>query len=237
MSRQCRLLQPIHQQLQLDEAQLILSTATSFFYKLQKIVSCKGEIIGHEVLLDFKKAKKYVPEGLVQYKKAINDGTALDHLLSRFLNQELSIFDTKVFINVERMNLCNKILLRKINFVAKNIFRSNNVELVVEITERNPCGFCINIMDGLAYMKRNGILLAADDFDIYGDDFRGKEVGMGLYDFIKVIMPKSTIEATIFNHFVSERRGEVILEMVEDHHQLGKWNLAPVYGYQGFAYS
>lgn len=92
-------------------------------------------------------------------------------------------------------------------------------------------------MDGLVYMKRNGILLAADDFDIYGDDFREKEVGMGLYEFIKVIMPKSTIEATIFNHFASEISGEIILEMVEDHHQLGKWNLAPVYGYQGFAYS
>ncbi|WP_421226355.1 hypothetical protein [Aeromonas jandaei] len=213
-----------------------LTSEETFLYRLQKIVSYQQGIIGYEVLLDFAKAQASIPDGLTTYKKAINDGSALNYLLTRLIKDNLKLFGSKLFINVERINLCNKTLLRKINLAAKSLLQTNQVELVVEITERNPCGYCANIMNGLVYLKRSEILLAADDFDIYGDDFRRNEVNIGLYDFIKVIMPKSVTEAMIFNRFVSERSEKIIVEMVEEHHALEQWKLSTAYGYQGFAY-
>lgn len=188
-------------------------------------------------MLDFSKAQKLMPNGLAEYTKAINDGSALNHILSMLINGNLNILSTKLFINVERMNLCNKVLLRKLNLAAKKFLKTNQVELVLELTERNPCGYCVDIMHGLVYLKRNYILLAIDDFNIYGDDLRRKEVNIELYDFIKVVMPKSASEVIIFNQFVSSRSEKIILEMVEDHHLLARWGLALTYGYQGFAYN
>lgn len=237
MLRQCRLLNLDGNPFNLDERDLILTSETVFFYKFQKIVSYHQNVIGYEILLDFAKAQSLMSDGLIQYTKAINDGSALDYLLSMLMKGNLSVFSTKLFINVERMNLCNKILLRKINLAAKKLLKTNHVELVVEITERNPCGYCVDIMHGLVYLKRCNISLAVDDYDIYGDDFRKKEVNIGLYDFIKVIMPKSSNQAQIFNKFVSNRGENVILEMVEEHDQLKQWQLSVAYGYQGFAYA
>lgn len=237
MLRQCRLLQVDDFPFNIDEKDLILTSETVFHYRLQKIVSYQQHVIGYEVLLDFSKAHLGMQDGLVQYTKAINDGSALDYLLSKLINGDLKIFSTRLFINVERMNLCNKILLRKINLAAKKLLQTNQVEMVVEITERNPCGYCVDIMHGLVYLKRSNVLIAVDDFDIYGDDFRKKEVNIGLYNFIKVIMPKSSVEAAIFNDFVSGRHEKIILEMVEEHYHIEQWKLCVAYGYQGFAYN
>ncbi|HEH9404375.1 TPA: hypothetical protein SIA26_004580 [Aeromonas bestiarum] len=221
----------------MDENDLILTSETAFYYKLQKVVSYEQDVIGYEVLLDFEKAQALISDGLMLYTKAINDGSALDYLLSMLMKDNFSFFSTKIFINVERINLCNETLLRKINLAAKNLLKTNQVELVVEITERNPCGYCVDIMYGLVYLTRCKVLLAVDDFDIYGDDFRKKEINIGLYDFIKIIMPKSTAEAIVFNQFVSTRNEKIIVEMVEVHNHLEQWELNVVYGYQGFAYS
>ncbi len=220
-----------------DENKPISTSKTEFFYRLQKIVSYQQSVIGYEILLDFSKAQSLMPDGLIKYTEAMNDGRTLNYLLSKLISEKIKIFRKKIFINVERVNLRDKMLLRKINLAAKKLLRTNQIQLIVEITERNPCPNCIDIIYGLVYLKNCNVLLAVDDFDIYAGDFRQDELNIGMYDFIKIIMPKSAAEAITFNDFLSNRNEKIILEMVEEHHRLAQWNLHIAYGYQGFAYS
>lgn len=215
---------------------LIISTSTFFHYRLQKIVARDESVLGYEVLLDFSKADCDLDNPSHQYYKAINDGRALDYLLNSLLTKPLIFFSKKIFINVERINLCNKFLMRKLVAASKALFINNDVELVVEITERNQCGSCNDIIQGLAFLKRNTVSLAADDFDVYNGDFRDKEVLMGLYNYVKVIMPTSPLEASTLNSFITSRKEEVIIEMVEDVNLLNTLKIKSVYGYQGYAY-
>lgn len=235
MLRNCRLL---NDSFSIESDKIIISTLTEFNYRLQKIVSLQGDILGFEVLLDFQRAQNEINDGLAQYTSAINDGRSLDFLLNILLTKKPNYFSKRIFINVERMNLCNKTLLRKVAAAARKLCVDYDVELVVEITERNPCGDCADILHGLVFLKRNKVSLAADDFDIYGDDFREKEVDSGIYDYIKVDMPKSISQARKLNEFICNRRERVIVEMVERHEEifnLGVSNRA--FGYQGFAYT
>lgn len=235
MLRNCRLL---NESPTYNSDKIIISTLNQFYYRLQKIVSLQGENIGVEVLLDFQRAQNEMSDGLLQYTQAINDGRSLDFLLNILLTKEPKSFAKRIFINVERMNLCNKVLLRKIAAAARRLYVDYDLELVVEITERNPCGYCADILHGLVFLKNNKISLAADDFDVYGGDFRSKEVGIGLYDYIKVCMPTSIEQAKMLNEFIRLRKEKVIIEMVERHEEiinLGVSNRA--FGYQGFAYA
>ncbi|MFQ2293909.1 hypothetical protein ACK323_20650 [Aeromonas enteropelogenes] len=214
----------------------VISTSNNFHYRLQKIVACDESVLGYEVLLDFSKVKRDEDQLCHPYYKAINDGRALDYLLNSILTKPMIFFEKKIFINVERINLCNKFLIRKLVAASNLLFLNNDVELVVEITERNQCGNCTDIVQGLNFLKRNTVSLAADDFDIYNGDFRDREVLMGLYDYIKVIMPTSSLEASTLNKFVTSRKEDIIIEMVEDASLLKKLNIKSVYGYQGYAY-
>ncbi|WP_429092750.1 hypothetical protein [Aeromonas veronii] len=234
MLRHCHLLgEPTN----INSDHLVISTLTTFQYRLQKIVSIDGELLGFEVLLDFVAAQRELDNGMLQYTQAINDGRALDNLLNCLLTKKSKINAVKLFINVERMNLCNKMLLRKIVAAARHLYVNYDIELVVEITERNQCGYCADILHGLVFLKKNKVTLAADDYDIYGKDFRIKEINVGLYDYIKVVMPTTPAEATVLNAFVSGRTEKVILEMVEDHQLIRSFQLSPkLYAYQGFAY-
>lgn len=214
----------------------IVSTSNHFYYRLQKIVAYDESVLGYEVLLDFSKVERNEDQLNHPYHKAINDGRALDFLLNIILTKPMNFFSKKLFINVERMNLCNKFLMRKMVAASNTLFLKNDVELVVEITERNQCGNCNDIVKGLNFLKRNTVSLAADDFDVYNGDFRDREVLMGFYDYIKVIMPTSSLEASMLNSFITSRKEDVIIEMVEDTNLLKKLNIESVYGYQGYAY-
>jgi c-di-GMP-related signal transduction protein len=214
----------------------IISTSSHFHYRLQKVVASDERVLGYEVLLDFTKGDCDIDNHTHQYYRAINDGRALDYLLNRLLTKPLIFFSKKIFINVERMNLCNKFLMRKLVAASNELFLRNDVELVVEITERNQCGSCNDITQGLVFLKKNAVLLAADDFDVYNGDFRDKEVNMGFYSYIKVIMPTSPREVSMLNTFIKSRKEEVIIEMVEDAGLLKSLKIEPVYGYQGYAY-
>lgn len=216
---------------------LIISTVSEFFFKMQKIVTFGGDVIGYEILLDFQKAQQEMKDGVLVYTQAINDGRSLDYLLNIMLTKKPTVSGKKMFINVERMNLCNKMLLRKIVATARHLQTKYDIDLVVEITERNPCGYCVNVMHGLLYLKKSHVSLAADDFDIYRGDFREKEIDTGLYDFIKVDMPKSQLEAVRLNEFIHKRNENIIVEMVENHEKIMFFGVSGrVYGYQGFAY-
>lgn len=214
----------------------IISTSNHFHFRLQKIVAGDESVLGYEVLLDFSKVDSDAEQLSHPYYKAINDGRALDYLLNSILTRPLMFFSKKIFINVERMNLCNKFLMRKLVAASNTLFLKNDVELVVEITERNQCGNCNDIVQGLNFLKMNTVSLAADDFDVYNGDFRNKEVLMGLYDYVKVIMPSSFLEASMLNSFIMSRKESVIIEMVEDVNRLKNLNVESVYGYQGYAY-
>lgn len=214
----------------------IISTLNRFHYRLQKIVTEDKRVIGYEVLLNFAKADCDSKKTYHQYNNAINDGRALDYLLNHLLTKPLMIFSKKIFINVERMNLCNKFLMRKLVAVSNLLFLNNDIELVVEITERNQCGSCNEIHKGLTFLKRNVVSLAADDFDIYNGDFRDNEIRMGLYNYIKVIMPTSPSEVSKLNSFITITKEKIIIEMVEDYYILKSLNIKSVYGYQGYAY-
>lgn len=219
--------------------EISVSTINNFFYKLQKIVSYEREVIGYEVLLDFVKAKRLHPDSIEMYTQAISDGSSLNFLLSSLLATKTSQLPagSKLFINVERVNLCNKFILRKIVAASRMLRTMFEVDLVVEITERNSCGYCNSILQGMLFLKKNKIFLAVDDFDIYGDDFRKKEIDTGIYSYIKVVMPRSPAEAAVFNSFILTRSESVILEMVEDHDMISAFELKKIYGYQGFAYN
>lgn len=208
-----------------------------FYYKLQKIVSCDNSLIGYEVLLDFSKAKNCIPNKLTTYYESIDNGTALEYLLYTLLNNQQFLFNTKLFINVERRELCNIFNLIAIIAVSKKLLEMNAIELVVEVTERKSIDSdAVYVISSLNYLKSHNISLAVDDFDIYNDDFRFNEVNLCTYDIIKIRIPQSVDEAIIFNGFVSERKEKIILELVEDRFVIEQFGLTSVYGYQGFAY-
>lgn len=218
--------------------EILISTLDKFYYRMQRIVSLQGDTIGVEVLLDFQRAQGEIGNGIIEYTRAINDGRSLDFLLNALLKKTLAYSQKKIFINVERMNLCNKVLLRKIATTSRKLYVENDTELVVEITERNPCGYCADILHGLVFLKKNKVYLAVDDFDLYHGDFRNKEVDIGLYDYIKVNIPESIEQARKLNEFVSSRKEKIIIEMVDEHNKIRKLGISNnVFGYQGFAYN
>ncbi|MFH7524951.1 hypothetical protein AB2J22_03635 [Aeromonas sp. A5] len=208
-----------------------------YYFKCERIISPYGDEQGCEVLLDFKKAHEIIGEyASFQYEKAIYNGSALEVLIEKLIGCYSALQMERLFVNVERSYLCNRPLLQRAVMLAKKL-RLSGVELVLEITERNLCGKCPKIMSGLRYLKSFDIALAADDFDIYGNDFRLGEVLSGFYDYIKIEMPSNDVERKMFNDFVLERsssREKIILEKVEDPTMLN--GLFTPFGVQGYGY-
>lgn len=205
-----------------------------FHHHFQKIVLHDGNIIGYEILLDFPKARENITNGFTLYSKALDDGSALDCLLDKLLECDTVLPGKKLFINVERIEICKDYYLRKVVTTAKHLHMYCDVQLVVEVTERNSQLFCIK---GLTYLKESSVALAIDDFDIYNHDVRIDELNTGLYDYIKLVMPKSPAEGIILNEFVEARNEKIILEMVEDKYLLRAFNISMnIHAYQGYAY-
>lgn len=193
----------------------IFSSLTYYEVKFEKIVSWHGDLLGYEILLDFDFARR---KGLLEdYKKGILDMSVIEYTLSRLVRSSMVFNPKRLFVNMERSHLCNPHLLRKAVLVSRQLFL-NNVELVLEITERNPCLNCPRILKGLLFLKREGVSLAIDDYNIYDDDFRAPEVLAGLYNYIKIEMPMNELEQRSFNSFslqLAPSCGKVILERVE----------------------
>lgn len=195
------------------------SSLTSYEIKFEKIVSWHNDILGYEILLNFDHARKCGEGILAEYKKGMLDLSVTEYTLSKLMCIDGFGFNSKrFFVNIERNHLCNVQLLRKAALVSKELFL-NNIELVLEITERNPCGKCIKVLNGLHFLKNAGVSLAVDDYDIYNGDFRTPEVLAGVYDYIKIEMPMNEHERQCFNafslQFAQQGRQRIILERVE----------------------
>lgn len=223
-----------------------LSVSNSFYncdvnYKVQNIFNFDGEILGGELLLDFsslatnKEFQLYndaIDLGLVTndtiayiYKKAIN-------------NFDFSVFGSVLFINIERSSLCDVRLLSQIKELSMMLYL-NSVKLIVEITERNKCGYCSKPTQGVEYLKKHNVALALDDFDYINGDFRTKELTLDLYDYVKVDIPQSFEQLKMLESFVDSYFNHLgkglIIERVEKVDEL--FLCLPhesIYGYQGF---
>ncbi|WP_421247476.1 hypothetical protein [Aeromonas jandaei] len=213
------------------------SSLKEYEFKYEKIVATDGAIIGYEILLNFDKAKAY-GDHVSQYQKSIYDTSATEAAISMLLSNRSIYGARRYFINFERMHLCNKILLRKIALLSKKL-HANNIELVLEITERNVCGFCSQIDDGLEFLNDMNVSLAVDDFDIYSeeDDFRMPEVLSGIYQYIKIEVPLNEVQRRQFHHFSSRADisvRKIIVERIEHRNMIA--GLAKSFGFQGYAY-
>ncbi|HHQ4663895.1 TPA: EAL domain-containing protein [Aeromonas veronii] len=197
----------------------VYSSLASYEIKFEKIVSWYNDTLGYEILLDFDHARKYGPSVLAEYKKGMLDSSVTEFTLSQLVRVGGMGFNPqRFFVNVERNHLCNPQLLRKAVLVSKELFL-NDVELVLEITERNPCGKCNRVLSGLRFLKEAGVSLAVDDYNIYSGDFRTPEVLSGIYDYIKIEMPMNEHERQCFNSFslrYAQERQKIILERVEN---------------------
>lgn len=193
----------------------IFSLLTYYEVKFEKIISWHGDLLGYEILLDFDFARR---KGLLEnYKKGILDMSVIQYTLSRLANSSVVFNPQRLFVNMERSHLCNPHLLHKVVLVSRQLFL-NNVELVLEITESNPCLNCPRISKGLLFLKREGVSLAVDDYNIYDGDFRAPEVLAGIYDYIKIEMPINEREQRCFNLFSLQLEPlcrKIILERVE----------------------
>ncbi|WP_421187415.1 hypothetical protein [Aeromonas enteropelogenes] len=213
------------------------SSLKEYAFKYEKIVARDGAIIGYEILLNFDKARAY-GDHISQYQKSIHDTSATEAAINMLLSDWPVHGARRYFINFERMHLCNKILLKKIALLSKKL-HSNNIELVLEITERNVCGFCSQIDDGLEFLNDMEVSLAVDDFDIYSeeDDFRMPEVLSGVYQYIKIEVPLNEVQRRRFHHFSSRTdisARKIIVERIEHKNMIV--GLARLFGFQGYAY-
>ncbi len=191
-------------------------------------------IIGAELLVDFQHLKSLgVP--LEQSNELISSGEAAHSSLdyaSTILGKEV------VFVNVERCNLCDMKILKRIITLSNQLLLIG-IELVIEITERNFCGICVRVVEGLTYLKENKVKLAADDFDYIGykNDSKEKELVL-YYDYIKLEMPVNEFERMVFNDFIdcysSVKR--IIVERVETTRQMKSLPVDKLWGVQGFLF-
>ncbi|WP_421224192.1 EAL domain-containing protein [Aeromonas enteropelogenes] len=202
--------------------------------KTQKIISMKDmECVGYEVLLNLSPA---FISSLGAHDKFILNGCALEHTLN-FLHRtpKSKSYGKKIFINIDRSNLCNKIFLRKIVALFNSLHQRYNIELVIEITERNICGFCLSIAEGMSFLVKNGVSLAVDDFDIYSGDFRCLEVDLDMYKYIKIEVPKTEEEYSLLDSFINDnKKGRIVIERIESQEQLNNINVQEIYACQGY---
>ncbi len=209
-------------------------------FKYQRIFRPNLEIdneysaYGIEVLLDAKKmvhlgVSKYDLENIICYGEAANK--SLDFTL--FFNHYQAIF-----INIERANLCDVRILRRIVDTSRQL-RASNIELVVEVTERDPCKNCSRIIEGLKYLSSMQVSLACDDFDYVclDTEYAFKRIAK-YFNYIKVDIPNNKFEKIRFDLFM-ELYGEnkkIIIEKVESNSQLKLLENKPIWGIQGFLF-
>ncbi|MGL5668561.1 MAG: hypothetical protein ACRDD9_20835 [Shewanella sp.] len=223
----------------------IRNLAVNLRFKYQNIFSTKvisvdsiagkrESIVGAELLLNF----YFLLERGISHTE-INDFITLGEAAHGAIDcASLLAGKGVVFINLERSNLCDvKILNRVINL--NETFKNFGVQLVVEITERNYCGKCYRIIQGLTFLKSFDIKLACDDYNFIGHNIGVNDVELLLfYDYIKLEVPVGEADIDKMNEFIEYYGSEkkIILEKIEVNEQLTNVNLDNVWGLQGFAY-
>ncbi|WP_220746795.1 hypothetical protein, partial [Shewanella colwelliana] len=92
-------------------------------------------VIGAEILIDFNHLRAInLPE------EKVKNLIVLGEAAHKSIDTATHFFGkSTVFVNVERINLCDMKILRRLITLNKRLFLMG-VEFVVEITERTPCG-------------------------------------------------------------------------------------------------
>lgn len=198
------------------------------------IVDKQGSIIGAELLLDFnfllgRGASHSEMNDIVCLGEAANG--AID-CASHFMSKKV------VFINLERSNLCDVRILKRVITLNERL-NLVGVQLVVEITERNYCGRCCRIVQGLTYLKSCDVKLACDDYNFMGYELGVNDAELLLfYDYIKLEVPVGEADINRMNEFIEYYGSDkkIILEKIEENEQLNNVNFDKIWGLQGFAY-
>lgn len=215
-------------------------------YKEQLIFSNSLSALGCEILIDFDSIQ-YASDFLSKFSNSDLKTSIIkyDSMLSGVLNYCLENIERYIlssfryiFINMEVSSLCNVSSLSLISYVQQKLFL-HGIELVVEITERNNCKSCTRVFDGINYLVSNGIILAADDFDYIGSDFRLRGLKSLMYTFVKLEFPQNkSDEDKFFNmiKFCNDLGVNVIIERIEDVLTIENPLFKNIWGLQGFAF-
>ena len=178
-----------------------------------------------------------------QQLHVFNTGRTLNQLLDIVkklaIDSDRSIFNEKhtlIFVNIERASLCDVHGLNQIRELSILLHHLGG-NLVVGLTNANPCKRCSRVLQGLIFLKEHDILIAANNFNYRNQDFRDSELKSHLYDFAKLTMPKNKNEMKMIFDFIDSElvsNGlKVIVEQVETMHEFKSINYRRIYGYQG----
>ncbi|MBL4560996.1 MAG: EAL domain-containing protein [Labilibaculum sp.] len=190
--------------------------------------------IASELLIDRKLSIHSNAEDLdfvIHFGEAANK--TLDYACAYSLSSPLSIF-----INIERSNLCDVKVIKRICDISKRL-ELFGTELVVEVTERDFCSKCTKVLEGLTYLKSKEVVLAKDDFDYLTLDFKSINTELALfYEYVKIDVPLNFKEKVIFDDFVEAhyKTKKIIVEKIETKEQLKMLDLIKLWGVQGFLF-
>ncbi|MEZ9548919.1 MULTISPECIES: hypothetical protein [Vibrio] len=202
--------------------------------RVNNIVGREELIIGAELLIDFNVLLGHGAE----YAE-MDDIVCMGEAAHGAIDNAPQITGKEIiFINLERSNLCDVKILRRIVTLNERLNLAG-VKLVVEITERNNCGRCCRIVQGLSYLKSCDIKLASDDYNFIGHKLDVYDTELLLfYDYIKLEMPVGEADINRMNEFIEYYGTEkkIVLEKIERNEQLYNVSLDNVWGLQGFAY-
>lgn len=209
-------------------------------YKLQEINNLEGINIGYEILINAKGFSVAQVDEI--YNKSLMFPHSTKKLMKRiesYIEDEKQILSGKsLFINLERSHLCDKFLLCDIVILSKKLNKKSGT-LIIELTERDICGRCPKIDEGISFLKNNNVLLALDDYEVNKGDFRRNELDANIYQFIKVDF------SSVFNNLISikdilrNHDIKLIIEYIEnesDKEWISK-NLANTWALQGYLYN
>ncbi|QQX79908.1 hypothetical protein JK628_20790 [Shewanella sp. KX20019] len=201
------------------------------FYKLQSIVNISGDRVASELLIDRLK----LTSNLYDLERKLRFGS----LCANALNTASKLsFEKELFINIERRNLCDIKTLIHIRDASISLC-DLGVKLVIEITERNLCGNCPRIAEGLTFLRQCAISLAVDDYDYINYDFREDEVKKNnYYEYIKITMASNENELKKMNEFIKilSETHKIIIERIENEKEIYKIDQKYIWGMQGFAF-
>ncbi len=209
-------------------------------YKIQEINNLNGESIGYEVLINAEGLS--VKQADEIYNKSLmfpHSTQRLIRRLERYIeenNKDLS--GKSLFINLERSHLCDRFLLCDIVILSQKAAHKN-VDIIIELTERNNCGECSEIKSAIEFLNRNKVLLALDDYELDEDDFRRSELDSYAYSFIKINFTMLHNNQEQLEELLKKYNLKLIVEYIEEEENRD-WvtkNIPETWALQGYLYN
>ncbi|WP_367986680.1 EAL domain-containing protein [Vibrio sp. NTOU-M3] len=206
------------------------SFGDNFYY--QNLFNSNKENFACEILIDFKSYKREYCD----FYEVIRSGKVIYSIFD-ILKSSLEKFPKKIFINVERHNLCD-FNIRNCLFDMHKFLENNGHILVVEITERNECMGCGAVEAEMRKMTEWGIIFAIDD--VVGiDDPRLITKEVDCYTYAKVEAPslssRMSLDKFIKQVEICKQKGlEIIVEKVETYQQLNLLKSLNLTYFQGY---